>query len=215
MKKRHLLCTLAALSLSLPLWANEGNLIPNGDAENGEVFFKALPEAFEVSVFEGNPVGENDNELQGKACYKVVLLRDQTERNTNFPVGQFAIDNAKTYRVSVRVWSSDEVLPSIGGYSFGENRGNPLKVPETEKVWGYSLKNSSGSAKLQENPGWSVFETTVGPKGSAATHQWSDEAIFISYTVWLRGPQGATVYFDDFRVEPVENGAEAGTTEKP
>ncbi len=201
---RRLIPYLIALPLPIAALAEAENLIRNGDAESGVLPFAVNREHLDVSIFDGNPAGAENNDLQGKSCFKVSLKKDYIERPGSLGFSQIPIDGEQTYRISARVWSQDDVGVSIAGYSYGEGRRTPpLPVPDTKNVWQYSLKKPSRE-KLNQTTGWSTYETTVGPKGSHAQSQWSKETTLISFGIWIKGSTGATVYFDDFRIEPVE-----------
>lgn len=191
-----------ALALATPVFADGENLFQQGNAADGEMPFTVKEESgLRASIFQGDPSGGEE-----KACFEIVLLKDFPQEGpaVNFSFPQVPIDGEQVYRLSFRVWSSDDVTVVVGGYSFGENRGVPLQATAGKGVWQYSLRpEDMGSFKPSERGTWVNFETTVGPEGSTAQNQWPPDACFLSFTVWLKGPENAKVYLNDFRMEPV------------
>ncbi len=180
------------------------NLFSNGNAADGVIPFTVNEKNFTASIFSGDPSGDGE-----KACFEVILQTDVPHDSgtpVSFSCPRMMFDNEQVYRVSMKVFSPDDVTVIPGGYSFAAQSGNPLtEGPDSKRVWGYSLRPQDGSNnfRITDNSSWQVFETTVGPKDSAARYQWNEDASFLSFTVWLKGAQGSKIYFNDFRMEPV------------
>lgn len=197
--------SLAFASVAFSSESSEGtNLFLHGDAADGVIPFTVNEDNMSAALFQGDPSGGEE-----KASFEVVLKKDISQTSgtpVSFSCPKMLFDNEQVYHISMKVFSPDDVTVIPGGYSFAATSGNPLtEGPDSKRVWGYSLRPQDGSNNFQisGSSGWQVFETTVGPKDSAARYQWSDDATSLSFTVWLKGAQGSKIYFNDFRMEPV------------
>lgn len=196
-------CLLASSVMLLTTgFSAEENLISSGNAVGGEMPFTVGEKSgLRASIFQGDPAGGDE-----KASFEVVLLQEVPPEApaVNFSFPQIPVDTEQVYRIQFKAWSSDDVMVLAGGYAFGENRGVPLVQGDTQKVWQYSVRpEDMGSFKPSDRGTWMTFETTVGPEGSAASSQWPADTCFLSFTTWLKGPEGGKVYLNDFRMEPV------------
>jgi hypothetical protein len=143
-------------------------------------------------IYEGNPV-VGDAMHDGK--YSVMLTLPESG-NANISYGApIFIDPAKKYRLSLKMYASEKVAGTVGGYSASRTNAQ-LKTPEG-KVWGWGVgfKGPTG--------GWKTLEATFGPPGSGAQFILPPEAVSINLTFWCGGTP-SPFYVDDLMVEEMK-----------
>ncbi|MHB9132947.1 MAG: hypothetical protein ACYDBB_17920 [Armatimonadota bacterium] len=172
------------------------NLIANGDVESGvQDLFPPSADGrggkLVATLFTGNPVA-GDTTHKGTSCVAITLENGggafSLQRN-------IFIDPTKTYRVGLKIATTDEIGGTIGGYA-SSGAGN-LPNLDGKGTWQYGL------ALKGPTDGWKTLETTIGPQGSNARVSWHPDTVSIGMTFWLYGKQ-ATLYVDDIVVEEVK-----------
>ncbi len=184
--------------------AEPDNRVENGNFESGtQDLFPAESGNVVVALHHGNPA-TGDAKHPGEFC--VAITSKKADSNVGMLKPIF-VDASKTYRIGVSIHAPAALAGTIGGY--GKDATNANLTDAAGRVWQWYLA-PKGPAE-----GWQTLETTVGPAGSGAAHEWPAGILSTGFTFWMAGlPAGGTVYLDDISVVEID-GAGANPAGQP